>query len=61
MCGHTKVDDFPSSVADDEPYVQQAKPNGGDDDEVHRGDAVLVIAKKRLPPLTLIVVRISRR
>jgi hypothetical protein len=61
MGGHAKVDDFPSSVADHEPGVQQAEPNSGDDDEVHRGDAVFVIAKKRLPALPLVVVPISLR
>ncbi|MBW2498571.1 MAG: hypothetical protein JRF61_14950 [Deltaproteobacteria bacterium] len=37
------------------------EPNGGDPDEVHRGDAVPVIEKKRLPSLPLIVVGISLR
>jgi hypothetical protein len=37
------------------------KPNSGDDQEVHRCDAVSVIVKKRLPSLALIVVRISLR
>ena len=41
MGGDAKVKDFPSSVADHGPGVQSLKPNGGDDDEVHRGDAVL--------------------
>ena len=59
MGGHAEVDDLPSSVADHKPDVQQVEPNGGDDDEVHRGDAVLVIAKKRLPPLAPVVVRVS--
>ncbi len=53
------MEDFSSSVADHEPGVQQTKLNGGDDDEVHRGDAVLVIAKERLPALALVVVRVS--
>jgi len=59
MGGHAKVDDLPSSVADHKPDVQQVEPNGGDDDGVHRGDAVTVIAKERLLPLALIVVGIS--
>jgi hypothetical protein len=59
MGGHAKVNDLPSSVTDHEPGVQLAEPDGGDDDEVHRGDAVLVIAKKRLPALALLVVRVS--
>jgi len=37
------------------------EPNGGDHDEVYRGDAVPVIAKERLPSLALIVVGISLR
>ena len=47
-----------SSVADHKPGVQQSEPNGGDDQEVHRGDAVPVIAKKGLPALALIVIRV---
>ena len=46
-------------MTDHKPGVQQAESNGGDDDEVHCRDALLVIAKKRLPPLALIVVRAS--
>jgi hypothetical protein len=61
MGGDPEVEDLPSSVADHKPDVQQAEPNGGDDDEVHRGDAVFVIAKKRLPALALVAVRISLR
>jgi hypothetical protein len=37
------------------------KPNGGDDQEVHRDDAVSVIAKEGPPPLALIRVRVSLR
>jgi hypothetical protein len=61
MRGDSEVDDLPSSVADHKPSVQQSEPNGGDDQEVHRSDAVLVIAKERLPTLALITVRTSLR
>jgi hypothetical protein len=61
MRDHAKVDDFPSPVTDHEPDVQQAKSKGGDDDEVHRSDAVFVISEKRLPSLASTVVRISLR
>ena len=61
MSGHAKVEDFSSSVADHEPGVQQTKLNVGDDDEVHRGDAVFVISEERLPSLTLIAVGTSPR
>ena len=61
MGGHAKVDDLPSSVADHKPDVQQAEPNGGNDDEIHRSDAVSVIVKERLPALALIVIGISLR
>ena len=59
MGGHTKMEDLPSSVTDHEPGVQQAESNGGDNDEVHGRDVVLVIAKKGLPALALVVVRVS--
>jgi hypothetical protein len=55
------MDDLPASVADHKPCVQQPEPNGGDDQEVHRGDAVPVIAKEGLPTLAWIVVRTSLR
>ncbi len=61
MCGDPEVDDLSSSVADDKPDVQQPEPSGRDDQEVHRGDAVPVIAKERSPPLALIMARISLR
>ena len=61
MGGHAKMDDLPSSVTDHEPGVQQVKSNRRDDDEIHRGDAVPVIAKESLPPLALIAVGISLR
>jgi hypothetical protein len=38
-----------------------ASRSGGDDQEVHCGDAVPVIVEERPPPSTLIVVRISLR
>ena len=61
MGGHAKVNDLPSSVTDHEPGVQQAEPDGGEDDEVHRGDAVFVVSEKRLPSLALTVVGIPLR
>ena len=48
-------------MTDHEPGMQQTKLNGRDHQEVHRGDAMLVIAKKRLPALALFVVRVSLR
>ena len=56
MRGHTKVEDFPSSVADHKPGGRRAEWNGGDDQEVHWRGVLLVIAKKRPPALALIVV-----
>lgn len=59
MSGHAKVEDFSSSVDDHKASVQHAESNGGNDDEVHRGDAVLVITKECLLALVLVVVRLS--
>jgi hypothetical protein len=61
MRGDPEVDDLSSSVTDDEPGVQQSEPSGRDDQEVHRGDAMPVIAKEHLPPLSLVVVWLSLR
>jgi hypothetical protein len=61
MGGYTKVDDFPSPMADHKPDVQQAKPDRWNVDEVHRSDAVFVVSEKRFPALALIVVGISLR
>jgi len=59
MGSHAKVDNFPSSVVDHKPGIQEAELNGRDDDEVHRGDAVLVISEKRFPALALVLIRVS--
>jgi len=59
MLGNPEMNDFPSSVSDDEPGVQQPEPSSRDDQEVHCGDAVPVIVKERPPPLALIMVRLS--
>jgi len=61
MCGDAEVQNLSSPMIEDEPGVEKSEPNGRDDEEVHRGDAMFVISEKRLPPLTLIVVRISLR
>ena len=61
MLGDAEVDDLSSSVADHKPGVQQSEPSGGDDQEIHCGDAVPVIVKERPPALALIMVRISLR
>ena len=58
MGGHAELNDFSSSMADHEPGLQQVEPNGGDDEKIHRGDTVAVVAKKRLPSLALIVIGI---
>ena len=55
------MNDWPTSVADHEPGVQQSEPDRGNDQEVHRDDAMAVIAKEGPPPLALIMVRISLR
>ena len=55
------MENFPSSMTDHKPGIQQTKLNGGDHQEVHRRDAMLMIAKKRLPALALVVVRVSLR
>jgi len=59
VLGHPEMNDFPSSVPNHEPRVQESEPSGRDDEEVHRRDSVFVIAKERLPPLALIVVGIA--
>ncbi len=61
MRGDAEVDDLSSSVTDHKPGVQQSEPNGGDEQEVHRGDAVAVIAEECPPPLAMTMVRISFR
>ena len=61
MSGDPEVNDFPSFVADHKPDVPQAEPNCGDNEEVHRNDAVFMVSEKRFPPLALIVVRRSLR
>ena len=38
-------------MVSDEPHIQETKSRSGDDEEVHRGDVVLVIAKKCDPSL----------
>ena len=59
MLGNAEMNDFPSPVTDHEPRIQKSESNCGDDQEVHRGDAMPVIAKERPPPLALTVVRIA--
>jgi hypothetical protein len=59
MFGDAEINDLPTTVADHEPRVQELEPSGGDDQEVHRGDTMLVVSKKRFPALALIMVRLS--
>jgi len=47
------VKDSPPLVVDDEPYVEKPKGGGGNYEEIHRGNAVLVVAEKRHPALLL--------
>ncbi len=59
MLGDPEMNDLPSPVPDHEPRIRKSESNGGPDEEVHRGDTMLVIAKECLPALALIMVRLS--
>ena len=61
MRGHAEMDDLSSSVTDHKPGVQESEPSGRNDQEIHRGDVVPVIAEKRPPSVALIMVRLSLR
>lgn len=50
----SEMKDFSSPVTDHESGVQQLEANGGDDQEVHHGDAVSVVLKEGLPTLALV-------
>jgi len=51
--GDFEVENFPPSVIDREPDVEQAKSNGWNDEGVHAGDHLSVIAEKGDPALSL--------
>ncbi len=52
-----EMDDPPSPMVNDEPNIQETKSYSRDDEEVHRGDCVLVIVQERDPALLLATIR----
>ena len=51
MCGHAKPQDPSPAVTHDQESVEQSERHSRHDEQVHRGNAVCMITKKRLPAL----------
>src|SRR6516165_10514875 len=49
--GHSKPQDLPPAVADDQQTIEQSKRDCRHDEEVHRDNAIRMVAKERLPSL----------
>ena len=56
MLGDVAVQDAPPVMSDHEKTVQHAKPDGGNREEVHRGNHFLMVAQKGQPPFTWLAV-----
>ena len=52
MLGDVAVQDAPPVMSDHEKTVQHAKPDGGNREEVHRGNHFLMVAQKGQPSFT---------
>jgi hypothetical protein len=54
-CGHTQPQKLAAGMLQDQKSIQQPKRDRRDDEQVHRGDALGMIAQKGLPALPITV------
>ncbi len=56
MCGNVEVKDLAPGMMDHEKNVEHVKRHGGNREEIHRCDAVTMIAQKDFPAIAFVSV-----